>query len=806
MDLYSIEKIKDYTFFKFISWYYQLTPRTIKLLKLLLILLITSSFYLLYHFTQDILAIILYSLISLKLLLLLFLMECLIKLLAKGTGNEKMLEICNSIKECMDFYLLNLFNTGSKVCFISTSILSFLLVIFTYVFPKGLLVLVGKNILISIHIFLFFSGAFGTLCLTIFTLWLSSVGIIRISSNITNCYNEYVKNVYKLSYILSTIHLLLNMLLIELFLLCLNFLMNISENKSMSYPYEKGPFILIAFIFGNCFINLYTNLNSNLFSVTSKGCSNQRGKVIFPYEQNELKNPIHITALVGENIKLTIKVAQLNSISVIIVFIIMFICNLINDKGSSLFKDNKIKVNLFIFPFLITTINLFIETFRIIFIKTKEGIPKGGTDYQEVENIISIFSKKQFTTEIIKFLLLLFIIWLILFQYINNYSWFYCVICYVVGEITYYLIIYFNSKFINKNSVSVRYIINVSQTTENNLISGIQIGFESSIFPSILVTLSLILCSNLAYQVNIGVLQQQINLLYIAILILPINMKFIFINSTFQSKSILYLTSEIIKYSFCNENNLLVHIFKENIEHCEEYHDNIEIIIIGYEFYFSYLSLKVIEYNSQNLTGYEFKTDFLHCNNFVCIFLSFCFIQYIKANLLDKAIKNIQISIKNLISAFSHNAITTNIVERTLLDYSQCVGVITNSFRKGLFRLFIIIVIIQFILGIIIKILLWEFNLVNWKFKLIQGLIMFNGGTLFLIIKQELIYKGSASCLRNAMILMKSSLSEGKGIIGNNLSDIICNFIGENLNSILILLIIEGIYITPFFISKEIII
>ena len=149
MDLYSIEKTKDYTFFKFISWYYQLTPRIIKLIKIIILILILTAFFALNHFTKDKITLYIYSIVAVNSIVLLYLMEVLIQLLAKGTGNEKMIEMSNSIKECMDAFLKMIFRSLFKLIMISILLYVILLLCFNYSYQKNrnLKILILQNLL-----------------------------------------------------------------------------------------------------------------------------------------------------------------------------------------------------------------------------------------------------------------------------------------------------------------------------------------------------------------------------------------------------------------------------------------------------------------------------------------------------------------------------------------------------------------------------------------------------------------------------------------------------------------------------------
>ena len=120
MDLYSIEKTKDYAFFKFVSWYYQLTPRTIKLLKLLIFIMYSGGSFLIYHFSRkEIISLLFYLIIMINSFFVIYILEDLIKKLAIGRGNDRIIELYNAIKECNDCYLSFCFKRIFKIiiCF-----------------------------------------------------------------------------------------------------------------------------------------------------------------------------------------------------------------------------------------------------------------------------------------------------------------------------------------------------------------------------------------------------------------------------------------------------------------------------------------------------------------------------------------------------------------------------------------------------------------------------------------------------------------------------------------------------------------
>ena len=120
MDLYSIEKTKDYTFFKIVYYYYQLTPRTIKIIKMIGFIMLSALFFVIYHFSKDNenICIYIYINIFIQIIILSYLLELLMINLAKGTGNDRMIEMCNTLKECNDSFLNGCFKVLKIYIFI----------------------------------------------------------------------------------------------------------------------------------------------------------------------------------------------------------------------------------------------------------------------------------------------------------------------------------------------------------------------------------------------------------------------------------------------------------------------------------------------------------------------------------------------------------------------------------------------------------------------------------------------------------------------------------------------------------------
>ena len=813
MDLYSIEKTKDYTFFKFISWYYQLTPRIIKLIKIIILILILTAFFALNHFTKDKITLYIYSIVAVNSIVLLYLMEVLIQLLAKGTGNEKMIEMSNSIKECMDAFLKMIFRSLFKLIMISILLYVILLLCFNYSYQKNINDLLGRPFLFLFNILLFVFGCLITSLIYYFSLWLSSIGIIRASSHILKCYNEYSKFVYKISFTLSIFAITLNITFFGTFFLLTYFLMFISDEGYFSYPYEKIGFMMIPYFFGIGIVNLYIGLVGNIYVKTANNCFDLKDKIEVNF-QTDFKNPIYISAMSGENIKNCITVINNNTLLLCGVIIVMFIASSISDKATSIMKDNNIKTKIFIFPLLIYTVDLLLEVLRIFFINTQPGLPKGGTDYQEIENIITVFSKKGCLFGIFKVIAFSLISFFIfsnsrnIYDLQNDIFWINCILCYFIGEINFYLIQYFTKKYTDKASSPIKYLLSLTQSGYlDNLLGGTLNGIESSLFPCILIAISLIGGYNLGiklnYYLNFEYIKKQIGYFFVLIIMLSLHLEIIFLNTTQQAKTVLYLTDEIIKTTATEVS--IQNITEVCYKQCESYQYSIKGIITAIEFYTLFLLINSIEYIYTNLSSHELKIDLSQSENYISCLFGILLIHCLISSLIEINIKTTQIGIKSLSTIFKSAADTTNIVEKTQLDYRHCVWAITQVSIRSIFKITSIIICSQIAIFFSFK-FIGSFFQYNSSLG-IQSLISFISFALGYSLISELFMNNTGVSLINThkMVLEGSSGSTFDDIekytkFGNEIGKYSESYIGGCISTIVIFIVIEAMFLLPFYI------
>ena len=262
MDLYSIEKTKDYTFFKIVYYYYQLTPRTIRIIKMLFFAMLSSLFFVIYHFSKDSENICIYIYINMfiQIIIVLYLLELLMINLAKGAGNDRMIEMCNTIKECNDSYLNWCFKVLKLYIFICILIYIILNLIFRLQYPNILKKLVNNNIL---YLYSFLSLIIGSVVqyyLYYFNLWIGVIAITRASYHSTKNYNDYIQFTYKISLIITIVTLFSHLITIGAIFITIYFLFFLTDPDYYSYPYDKLYIFLSPYILGVALINLIMSL------------------------------------------------------------------------------------------------------------------------------------------------------------------------------------------------------------------------------------------------------------------------------------------------------------------------------------------------------------------------------------------------------------------------------------------------------------------------------------------------------------------------------------------------------------------
>ena len=751
MDPYSIEKTKDYTFFKIVYYYYQLTPRTIRIIKMLFFAMLSSLFFVIYHFSKDSenICIYIYINIFIQIIIVLYLLELLMINLAKGAGNDRMIEMCNTIKECNDSYLNWCFKILKIYIFICILIYIFLNLIFRLQYPNILKKLVNNNIL---YLYSFLSIIIGSVVqyyLYYFNLWIGVIAITRASYHSTKNYNDYIQFTYKISLIITIVTLFSHLITIGAIFITIYFLFFLTDPDYYSYPYDKLYIFLSPYILGVALINLIMSLSGVSYSQSSKKCFEYIKNIDNAYNieislGNQNNNPIYLSSLISENI-LNIQRSMNSCLQILLNFLILMICSIgINTKTSIL------KKNIFLFPLCYITLTGIFEILKLCFVRTRKGLPlKGSIEYQEPETIIEVYSKGNWILGIIMFFSYAFISFLFfsnfkygkVFNKTNNYSiWnnnllnqnesssnhqnllcFYMCIVYLMGGIVFYFIKYFSKKYIEPFCPSIKNIINLSSIggITFNIFGSLLNGVESEIFPLLIIFIIILnpFIFNMPF-ININI-KNELGYYLLGLLLLKINSYSFYINIINESKTIVGLTNSILNMTFI-ENEQIKFISDTIYKDISSHQQNILQVNHCLSFITFYLLIYNIKYLSLNESKEIMEQNEIYINNnfftnnkslkidwnkpeiIISGIIGILFLKITISILFNNIFLTTELSATKLRTLFSSPIKNTNnLIERTKIDYQQCPGIITQISLSHTYKLILLITFFPIIFDLI---------------------------------------------------------------------------------------------------------
>ena len=745
MDLYSIEKTKDYTFFKIVYYYYQLTPRTIRIIKTIGLLMLSSLFFVIYHFSKDNenICIYIYINIFIQIIIVTYLLELLMINLAKGTGNDRMIEVCNTLKDCNDSFM----NGCSKVLkiyiFIFILIYIILNLIFKLPYPNILTKILSINILYFYSFVSIIIGSIVQYYLYYFNLWIGVIAITRASYHSTKNYNDYIRFTYQISLIITIVSLFSHFIIIGTIFITIYLLFFITEPDYYSYPYDKLYIFLLPYILGVILINLVMSLSGVNYSQSSKKCFEYINNIDHAYniEINlgyHYNNPIYLSSLISDNI-LNIQRSMNSCLKILLNLLILMICSIgINNKTSIL------KKNIFLFPICYMTLIGVFEIIKLCFIRTRDALPlKGSIEYQDPETIIEVYSKGNWILGIFMFLIYGLISFLFfsdfnyskMFNKSNNFwnnnnifkkielknensskhkniIWFYTCVIYIIGGIIFYFIKYFSKRYVEPSCPSIKNILNISNKggITFNLFGSLINGVESEIFPLLIIFIIILnpFVFNMPFM-NINI-KYELGYYLQGLLLLKLNSYSLYINIINESKTIVGLTNSILSMTYLENKQIKLisdKIYKDITHHQQnilQVNHSISFItfyLLIYNIKYLYLNkLKDInDYNNFYLNNKTIKIDWNNPEIIVSGIMAMLFIKIIISILINNIFLTTELSILKLKTLFSSPIKNTNsLIQRTKIDYQQCPGIITQIALSYSYKLIVIITLFPFFL------------------------------------------------------------------------------------------------------------
>lgn len=438
--------------------------------------------------------------LSFSISMMVYSLKILKRIMEKDTGNERMVEISDAIKEGSEGFFKVQYGTIFK--------LSILFGILLFVFYMGRNLShdeisegkYGGYITAFFVVFTFFTGAFCSAFAGYSGMWVSVRANIRVATAAMKCYNEALTTCFDGGLFASIINVSLALFGISFNYLLIYFIMYIISNDHVSY--EKIPLLLVGFSFGASFVAMFAQLGGGIYTKAADVGADLIGKIDLGIAEDDSRNPAVIADLVGDNVgDCAGQAADLfESISAEILSA-MILGSTITDKLGDV-GDYDIKTGFISFPLIIHCLDLVVSIIGANYVKTKEGLPLGGTEYQDLEDPLAVMLKGY---KVSVFLGIFGVIG-ICYLFINPvpYAWVYFSICGIIGLIDSYLFVNITQYYTDSNYGPVKKIAFSSLTGHaTNIISGLSIGLESTFMPVIVISISILLSYNIGAASNI---------------------------------------------------------------------------------------------------------------------------------------------------------------------------------------------------------------------------------------------------------------------------------------------------------------
>jgi H(+)-translocating pyrophosphatase len=507
MDLYySGEKSKDVSASKILSIYNKLSERewfNIKVSCVLVpLVLVLISSYLIKELTiVAIVAVNLFSIVS-----IIYAIFILIEILNKETGNERMMEIADAIREGSEGFFMTQYTTIFQLSLV------FGVAIFLFYLGRDLTSdqslkeFISPNVIALFIVFSFFMGALCSAISGYTGMWVSVRANIRVAAAAMKDYNEALQLCFNGGLFAAIINVALAIFGISSIFLSIYFVMSMNTvYESTQIPYDKIPLLLVGFSFGASFVAMFAQLGGGIYTKAADVGADLIGKIEMGFQEDDARNPAVIADLVGDNVgDCAGQAADLfESISAEVISAMILGCELGHNIGSMNSKGGFI-----IFPLVIHCLDLFVSCIGAKFVSTKKGLPSMGLGEYSVEmEDPLVVMKKGYRVSVAFGVVGVFVTSYFLLNIRvkeSEYGWLYFAGCGLIGIIDAYLFIIITQLYTDYNFSSVKSIALSSQTGHaTNIISGLAVGLESTAAPTILIAMSLIGSYALGQQSNI---------------------------------------------------------------------------------------------------------------------------------------------------------------------------------------------------------------------------------------------------------------------------------------------------------------
>jgi len=343
-----------------------------------------------------------------SLAMMLYSLKVLLRILTKDTGNERMIEISNAIKEGSEGFFMIQYSTIFKLSIV------FGIIIFIFYIGRNITGgddnisnTLGKTLTTIFVVSSFFLGAFCSAFAGYSGMWVSVRANIRVAAAAMKCYNEALVTCFDGGLFASIINIALALIGISINYLMIYFALYLKSKSGSEIPYENIPLLLVGFSFGASFVAMFAQLGGGIYTKAADVGADLIGKIEMGMQEDDARNPAVIADLVGDNVgDCAGQAADLfESISAEILSAMILgstlaeKINLSNDNsfstsGNNFMSNNiDIKSGFITFPLIIHCLDLIVSIIGAMYIKTKPGLPIGGSEYQDIEDPLDVMKR-----------------------------------------------------------------------------------------------------------------------------------------------------------------------------------------------------------------------------------------------------------------------------------------------------------------------------------------------------------------------------------------------------------------------------
>jgi Na+/H+-translocating membrane pyrophosphatase len=343
-----------------------------------------------------------------SLAMMLYSLKVLLRIVTKDTGNERMIEISNAIREGAEGFFMIQYNTIFKLSIV------FGIIIFIFYIGRNIsggddriTNTLGKTLTTIFVVCSFFLGAFCSAFAGYSGMWVSVRANIRVAAAATRCYNDALVTCFDGGLFASIINISLALLGISINYLTIYFALYLKSKSGTEVPYENIPLLLVGFSFGASFVAMFAQLGGGIYTKAADVGADLIGKIEMGMAEDDARNPAVIADLVGDNVgDCAGQAADLfESISAEILSAMILGSTLaekinLSSENSFSTSDNNymsnnidIKSGFITFPLIIHCLDLVVSIIGSMYIKTKPGLPMGGTEYQDIEDPLDVMKR-----------------------------------------------------------------------------------------------------------------------------------------------------------------------------------------------------------------------------------------------------------------------------------------------------------------------------------------------------------------------------------------------------------------------------